>query len=150
MTGTNFSSWYSYNEGSLCVEAATADVSLLSEFNISDGSSSNRIMFAFRTAASRAPFLQRFGTSIGSIANNTGIANNVFSTMAIALKDNDIASSLDGQSVQTLSAALPKSVDSFQIGSTASGATNNALHIKKFAYYPQRLSNATLQAMTEE
>lgn len=150
MTGTNFSSWYSHNEGSLCVEAATADVSLLSEFNISDGTSNNRIMFAFRTAASRAPFLQNFGTAIGSIANNTGLANNVFSTMAIALKDNDIASSLDGQSVQTLSAALPKLVDSFQIGSTASGATNNALHIKKFAFYPKRLPNATLQQMTEE
>jgi hypothetical protein len=148
--GSNFTDWYNFDEGTLYYEASVADVAGLSENNISDGTNNNRILWALRSSAARAPYLQRYNSAVGEVYNNTGLADGVASALAIALKDGDIASSLDGGTVATSTADIPKDVDRLQLGMLAVGDSKNAQHIKKFAYYPKRLSNATLQAMTEE
>jgi hypothetical protein len=148
--GSNFTDWYNFDEGTLYYEASVADVSGLSENNVSGGTNDNRILWALRSSAARAPYLQRYNSAVGEVYNNTGLADGVASALAIALKDGDIASSLDGGTVATSTADIPKDVDRLQLGMLAVGGSKNAQHIKKFAYYPKRLSDATLQAMTEE
>ena len=148
--GSNFTDWYNFDEGTLYYEASLAKVSELSENNISDGSNNNRILWALRSSAARAPYLQRYGGAVAEVYNNTGLADNVTSALAIALKDGDIASSLDGGTVATSTADIPKDVDRLQLAMLAVGDSRNSQYIKKFAYYPKRLSNATLQAMTED
>ena len=67
--------------------------------------------------------------------------------LAGAYKTNDLAASLNGGSVATLGTAqLPTVVTQLQLGGETT--TRATLTMKKFAYYPARLTNAQLQALT--
>ena len=149
ITGDNFSSWYRQDEGTLYSEADTYyvdndDNRILA---ISDGASLNRIYM--RAGLTRQFYVERndveyFKPDLGNFIVNT------FSKVAGAYALNDAAAVMDGGTVSTASTVIPPLVDRIYIGAYSAG---NALflngHIKKIAYYPKRLPNATLQAMTE-
>jgi hypothetical protein len=61
-----------------------------------------------------------------------------------------VVTSVDGASAVTTSTAAFPQPTSLYIGKAISDNKTFSGHFKKIAFYPQRLSNATLQAMTEE
>ncbi len=74
---------------------------------------------------------------------------------ALAIETNNGAASVNGETPQTDTSMIVVGGEPFaylSIGSMQGGAAGQHLcsTIKKISYYPQRLSNATLQAMTEE
>ncbi len=80
---------------------------------------------------------------------NTGTAVSGYNRLAASLQHNNCAASLNGSTAVTdTSVRIPDGLTTFYFGWYT---TDNSVqsHIKKFAFYPQRLSNATLQAMTE-
>jgi hypothetical protein len=155
MTGVNFSSWYRQDEGTLYAEAtvgggAPDDSSFIA---VSNGATSNAIgMFWVGSSFNRwnASIVTGGVTQTSGINQATnGTPRNTSRKIAVAYKTNDVIAAYSGTiSANDTSAILPV-VDRLFIG--ASGAGNNRYingPISKISFYPARLTNTQLQALT--
>jgi hypothetical protein len=155
MTGTNFSSWYNATEGTLYAEWNS--VGSLSDnrivYALSDGTFNN---VNYLTAATAGASNQSVSTIRSSNTSQAGIVvagaytNYAYRKTAAVYKVNDFAISGDGGAVAVdTSGLLPVGLDRLALG-TSWIATTNFLggHIRKIAYYPRRLANSELQAIT--
>ena len=151
MTGTNFSSWYRQDEGTLFAEAVSpgnSDWPCVVSACRSDYSL-NTIQLQFYTGGtSQAGFEVSAGGASqagpwGSITNRA-----VFTKLVGAYKLNDIAYSNNGATVITDGTALIPSVELLRIGNSYNNTKPLNGHIKRIVYYPKRLSNTQLQALT--
>ena len=148
MTGTNFSSWYRTDEGTLYGEAITNAYDVTRYFiSFDDGTVNNRLLLGRGGATQSSVFAGNYiGTSIFSMT-----VANIFTTasakVAGVYKTNDFicASNSTLATADTLG-NLP-TTDRIIIGASSAGANWNGT-IKKVAYYPKRLSNAELQSLT--
>ena len=148
MTGTNFSSWYNQAEGTLCCESKTTlpTTGQVTAF-ISTDITNYIISGQYTSALSRAGYI---------VANNTEQANiqfsalpaNTFNKFAIAFQINNVAGTINGQTVVTDNSVLIPNVTSLTIGKTSTNTQFLNGTIKKLSYYSRRLSNAELQALT--
>jgi hypothetical protein len=150
MTGTNFSSWYNASEGTLYVEAQLQGVGGLAPaalVSIDDVTTNNRIILRRSLVAGTANF--RFLSSAGSIdANLLSGSNTGLNKMIAAFKAGDQQSANNGTLFTGITpvASLPI-VTRLAIGD-GTGSTPASGTIRKIAYYPQRLSDAQLVALT--
>jgi hypothetical protein len=150
MTGSNFTSWYNAAEGTLYAEYSTFSPTTNGyPFAIDNGSTNNFI--SIRTLASGGNALR----SINITSSGSGQASvtfgilplNTFTKGALAYKFNDIAATYDaGSAVTDTSANIPV-VNSARIGNLTNSIIMSG-RIRKLAYYPLRLTNANLQALT--
>lgn len=154
MTGTNFSEWYRQNEGALYARLK-ANVQTGSGFarflSFSDGSSDNEITILSGSLTDSDAFMSiRAGAS--AVASNSADAIDVagqFGTFALAYATNDFAFSVNGAATTTdTTGVVPSGINRLDIYSAIQGEQN--FSISRLTYYPKRLSNATLQALTEE
>jgi hypothetical protein len=154
MTGANFSSWYNQAEGTLyaeCVAPAwtSGPGSAPGAVSINDGSANNRMYFG-RSVSTTRPFFNAStgGVSQADITTSTSswLANTAMK-LAGAYKFNDFALSTQGSAVGTDVVAIVPVVTQMQIGNRSDGNIWNAA-ISRIAYYPKRLTNAELQAIT--
>ena len=152
ITGTNFSSWYRQDEGTLYAEGkrdGTADGRFL---GLSTGSISNT--YVLTTNASRTAIISSVsGGSFGggvTTANSFAYQNPIKLAASIsALLNENIC--LNGGVVATGSTTTPVgTLTTLDIG-TQSGAATAFFNgtIRRLTYWPQRLDNATLQAITQ-
>ena len=157
MTGTNFSSWYSFIEGTLYAEAAqNATNSTLAEVASFDdttvGGYNSRILLYLNNSA-RSIQLTTYdnaGNLVTDIKGNTPLlSQGVFKKAAFALKTDNFAQVSDGGSLNVDTAGAIATPNVLGIGFDI-GFVNNYLNgtIKKIAYYPHRLTNAQLQGLT--
>lgn len=144
MTGTNFSSWYRADEGTLFVNFAQIDVlNQKIAASITDGTTSNRILIETRASAAGSKFrVVTGGTTQAEI--NTTLAFTAGQSLftASTYKVNDFATCVNGGSVGTDTLGTIPVVSDLVIGQS------NSTYIRKLAFYPTRLSNAQLQALT--
>ena len=157
MTGTNFSSWYRADEGTLYAENALLGTSSLSSYTamISNGSSiqyNYAIIDSYSSSNGRARVLGYSQTTIDIDLYPTGtVANSVYSKLALAIKLNDYAFSKNGATASSDTSGGVPVVSQLTIGGlTASTANQLNGTIKKIAYYPLRLTNAELQGLTSQ
>jgi hypothetical protein len=157
MTGTNFSSWYNASEGTVYSEFSSfrpADSANAFAYDINqDGNN----YIAVRTAAGYTPdrifpVVLVSGTAqfTGETTVNTGYLSMPIGVVknTLAYKVNDFASSWNAVSPLTdTSGTLPVPTQMF-IG--VNGANNAFLNgtIRSIRYYPTRVTNAQLQALT--
>jgi hypothetical protein len=154
MTGANFSSWFNNSEGSIYSEVAVRIPQSITIYPYNFISSSGQADYIpLRITASNGVANARVASG-GSVVSDLSMgtfANNVFRKTAQAYKFNDYAASSNGgAAVTNNSAIVPLNLSRFFIGSFDS--TNNVGcngHIRKIAYYPSRLANAELQALTQ-
>jgi hypothetical protein len=155
MTGTNFSSWYNATEGTLYAEWNS--VGSLSDSRIpyafSDGTFNNVNYLTAATASASNQSVNSIRSS-NTLQAQMAIAgayiNYAYRKSAAAYKVNDFAVCGDGGAVAVdTSGSVPVGVDRLALG-TSWVATTNFLNgtIKQIAYYPRRLANAELQAIT--
>ena len=142
MTGTNFSSWFNNAEGTVYVESVPALSGTNGFFAINDNTNNNAINAYWSTN----PQFQ-IRTNNVSEATISKSASAPFK-LAGAYKVNDIATTVNGDSVSTDTSATIPVVTQMRIGQTGSGVNSTNGTIRKIAYYPQRLTNAQLQALT--
>ena len=152
ITGSNFSSWYRQEEGTvfastvLSVPKKSTTFSAAGSFN--DGTINNRMLAVVNSSASDN-FYGMFAASAGTTqANaNTAIADSVTNAnLAIAYKVDSIGYSVDGQNaVVDTSASIP-TVDRLEIGNAISRLNGT---IRRLTYWPQRLPDSTLQTITQ-
>jgi hypothetical protein len=142
MTGTNFSSWYNAGEGTLYAEATSPGT--LVPFEINNNSVNSYIGLRNRASGVSGVFGTAWANGVGQgELSGTFTSNN---KIVFAYKVNDFVGSLNGAAVLTDSSGIVPVVDRAFIGATASAVFNG--NIKKLAYYPLRLTNAQLQALT--
>jgi hypothetical protein len=79
--------------------------------------------------------------------NGGTIAANTVYNFAAAYKANDFAACIAGGTVQTDTSGTLPTVDRLRIGTSQAGNYLNG-HVRRFAYYPRRLTNAEIQALT--
>jgi hypothetical protein len=145
MTGANFSSWFNNGEGSLYGESSSSrDAGTKWPFGIDGGSAANVIGVRFTSTQVE----QRILTASVLEANIAASHTEGYAKTALAYRFNDFAASLNGQAVGTDTSVTIPVVSQFTIGRISGGATICG-HIRKLAYYPKRLANAELQALTQ-
>jgi hypothetical protein len=151
MTGTNFSSWYNQSEGTLFAQWVSPDTKQFSSPAIIKEST-----------AKNGPRIYNYaytGNKIYALVKTTVehaiLLTSVYSPSAplktiIGYSASEVASTFNGNSTQTASitTAIP-TMTRLDIGDVY--ATNDRYsnhHIARLTYYPTRLPDATLQALT--
>ena len=151
MTGDNFSNWYNADEGTVFIDfviarqAATPGEGIL---DISDGTTQNSINFFYRAAGNTGSQVSSGGILQTDLSPTNIIAANQVIKLISAIAINNYATTGNGGSVQTdLSVNLP-TVSQINIGYRLDSLKYINGHIRKIAYYPRRLTNSELQAIT--
>ena len=153
ITGANFSSWYNQTEGSFYgsfltpyVAPATAGQTL---FSVNDGTANNRNLLSKRANAdvsTRWSNNKTGGTDTAFINIGTWTANPL--QTAVVYKENDYAGSLSGAVVGTdATVNLATNLNVIELGTNLSASYLNGT-IKRLTYWPVRLANPTLQAIS--
>ena len=141
MTGTNFSSWFRADEGTMFGEGAGLSTAGIRLFSI--GQSSANVMYVAGTQST----VVAAGATQASFAYSPTAG--VSYKQALAYKTNDFAAARDAVLATDAVGQIPTGVTQANIGSIEAGGTfTGSGHIRKVAYYPARLSGAQLQALT--
>lgn len=149
MTGTNFSSWYNAGQGTLYAEANTYSVSTgnRTSFVINDATLLNRIAVSHGTT--KATVVTSGTTQMSQSVASVVFTDNTFSKVSLAYADNN-GNAATNNTLGTLDTAITiPVVTQLQIG-TQVGLAAPVLNgnIKKLAYYPIRVTDTQLQALT--
>jgi hypothetical protein len=147
MTGANFSSWYNQAEGTFFAHAgSTLTGTTRRIYSASAGSFANSISLSFSTTSNAAAQIWVGAAIQANIGIN--VSSSVTNVLhAFAYKTNDIAATANAASATTDTSAILPVTNQFGIGSEASATFLNG-HIRKLSYYPLRVTDAQLQALT--
>ena len=144
ITGTNFSSWYQGNTGTLFFEGINPAIST-SAFAVSDGSTNNRLQMETGTNTRVARVVSGGTTQAG---NNIAYTYGASQKFAMSYVTNSINFANAGTlGTEDTSATIP-TVDQARIGANPTGANPLNNTIKRLTYWPVRLANTTLQSIT--
>jgi hypothetical protein len=150
MTGANFSDWYRADEFTTLVDYIG---------NSQNPTSANQLIFSFGPGGYSSPnsLISIINASgLVTVWNFSGVSYSVsaqprytFGKLAFSYDVNGTASVVNGGAVATGSSSSSIGlINSISFGKESSPIPALNGHIKKFAYYPQRLSNENLQALT--
>ena len=156
MTGANFSRWYRADEGTFVVEAnSVAGASARSTIRATDSDASDivEILMVTGTNNGQGRYQVNYAgvaqVDTGNISSPAFVANTFYKNAA-SYKVNDFAISRDGAAVVVDTVgSVPLGVDRLEMGGRhlSNSAVLNG-YIKSLSYYPARLTNAQLQAVT--
>jgi len=148
LTGTNFSSWYRADEGTVYTETFNAQTVPSGTFpgvwRMNDGANNNRISLYITSAATYVGVV-RGGSAQGTTVNIITTANTSLKN-AYVYKSKDLAMSTNAGTVATVSSGEIPILTQFLLSS--GDEAGRQLWHKKIAYYPKRLTNAELQGLT--
>jgi hypothetical protein len=150
MIGNNFARWYNVNEGTFFAQAMLNRLagSANDIFNASDNTFSNQIRF-FQTTVLNFGFAISSGGVLQSSSDllpalTTGTSYKV----AGAYQTNNVASINNAISINTDNLAVIPVVNIMRIGGGATGAVTYNGTIARIGYWPRRLANTELTALT--
>ena len=153
MTGANFSSWYRQDEGTLYGEYVSGESqSIQAVAYIGDNTVNNRIVVyddgTVGVGSDGYIIVASSGVTQALINLGTSSRNQKHKIIG-AYKTNDFAGSFDGgsSSVDTLG-IVPLGLDRLILADAGGVASKLNGHLRKFAYYPARLTNEQLVALT--
>jgi hypothetical protein len=146
------SPWYNASQGTLYFEGATFDA-LSSAFPqatiFSDGTNNNRIGILRNNASGNSRATVANGGAAQFAADGTSWTLNAVTKAALAYEVNNFAFVANGGAATTDTSGTLPTVDRLRLGVDGLGSSSflNG-HIRRITYYPRRLSNAELQAIT--
>jgi len=153
ITGTAFSSWYRQDEGTVFAETQLQSTAArtVAGFDINDNSTNNRIVFRAFTSSSVDQVVIRSGsTTIFSATNVAPAPTTAIRKTSAGYKANDFAYTAAGQAGYTgTSGAVPVSPTQILIGYEQGPIGYLGGTIRRLVYWGSRLSNNTLQAITQ-
>jgi hypothetical protein len=146
ITGSAFSSWYNATEGTIYHQGATPTAANF--FSIDDATTNNRITSFMTSATAPAFFVATGGATQANISSSAITAGSTFA-QANSYKANDFVIVTNGGTVSTdISGSVP-TVNKMVIGANIGGAAVVNGTIRRLTYWPTRLPNSTLQAVTQ-
>jgi hypothetical protein len=152
MTGTNFSGWFNATEGTVVAIGQMLSVSgaaSRSIFDATDGSTVNRINGRLLTATSGDQATIRSGGTTQFQAASINNTTTAIKNFVVAYKTSDFAVTSNGSvPVTQASGAIAVGVNQMQLGNAVNAVEPLCGYIRRIAYYPVRVTNAQLQALT--
>jgi hypothetical protein len=154
MTGTNFSSWYRADEGTVYSEASTLVAAGNSRtawaLGFTSSSNDSTSLTSPYTGTGRYRLLGFVGSTINiDLYPATTFTSGSINKAGFAYAANDFALSVNSGTVTTdTSGYMSPAIDRFSIGTLTTGANPLSGTIKKLAYYPKRLTNQELVGLT--
>ena len=149
MTGTAFSNWFNASEGTFVASATTmSTASRRGVYTASDGTgtNANRIYFSVTTDASN--FISTASVTQADVIIAGAISDNTVFKDAFAYRENDISAAANGVlGTPDTSATLPV-VNELRLGARGDGSIRLNGHLRNITYYPTRLTDAQLQALS--
>jgi hypothetical protein len=149
MTGTNFSSWYNNQQGTLYAENLKTTSGGSASFgvaSISNGTSSNSTNLYINPTVSLTDI---------DVLNNGATQFSYYSgayakKQAVSFANNSMAGSSGGTISTSSTGLVPSNVNQLVLGNVYSTSQSYQLNgwIKKLAYYPIAVTSAQLQALT--
>jgi hypothetical protein len=146
---TTLSSWFNSTEGTMFVECLPIDAAQTANpFMITSGVSTNEYRFRF----SGSTFGAAIQDSVGGVtfSYTPATSGNIIYKGALAYAANNSAAAVNGVASATdTTVTLPTGLNVARIG-VGTGGVASFMNgwIRRIAYYPSRLSNATLEALT--
>ena len=141
MTGTNFTDWYNYNEGSWYSQFKPTTGNTSGYILYVGNDISNNFRFTYGSPTRYQVYTNGLNYSYTTIGNSTSSNNKA----SFGYKTNDATGSLNGaNNVNDTSVLIPNVEPYLKIISSTNG------YIKKISYYPLRLTNNEIQDLTEE
>jgi hypothetical protein len=150
MIGNNFARWYNVTQGTLFADYATVyDPTFRSVVALTDGSNNFIRIRAYAVSGTTMGSNNQVSVSGSVVADlNSGAVTNPFALkVGLAYATNDFASAANGGAVSTDTlGAVPTGLNTLSMigGAFQNGSTT----IKRIAYYPRRLANTELTAIT--
>lgn len=150
MTGTNFSSWYRQDEGTILAEYRylVAGITNQCPFSLDNGTSNETIV-----TASATPNIDRILSSSGGVSQahfgNYNFTAGQLIKRVVSIKFNDAATTANGATVSTDNSYIVPTPTQLVIGAAGyfiSSRING--HIKRVAYFNRRIVNSELQILT--
>jgi len=145
ITGTNFSGWYNQSEGTIATDLIPSTVGSLAIWTVSDGTTSERMLSYTGTTFSF--YVQDGGVSQVQY-DAGGYTAGVPRKAASAFATNNFNYARDGVVNTTDTSGSLPTVDRLQLMAGHSGGQIQSGHLRRFTFYPVRLSDATLRALT--
>jgi hypothetical protein len=150
ITGTNFSSWYRQDEGTIygeyIITVATSDGTLTS---FDDGTANNRWQQRFTSIGQRYR-LQSGGVSLVDDISTSAPLINATNKVAHAIRAGDQRHAGNGllNAIALIASPLP-TVTQLQIATGPGAGNAGRITIRRLTYWPTRLPDSTLQAITQ-
>jgi len=150
MTGANFSSWYRADEGTLYYEgllgALMSSGSFGQLFDMRTSFADRMSLYWNPTNTNNVGFFVQYANST-QVTTASSLNAGIAFKLSGAYKANDFASSLNGASAATDSVGVVPVINAAYFGN-GGGTVLGQQYIRKLSYYPKRLTNAQLQAIT--
>jgi hypothetical protein len=149
MTGTNFSSWYRQDEGSFFATASIGQGVFPYLLYAGDGTDNNRhIILRNSSIASLSSTFSMITTQNNTTQSNLTAFSGNSTRFAYGYKLDDYAGVTDLTATKTGISGIVPTIDRLFIGSRFGTTFFANGTIKKLAFYPKRLTNVQLQAIT--
>ena len=156
ITGSNFSSWYRQNAGTFFWSGSLYNTQYSNQnpFRITEGTNLRGIGFGLdaRTGTDDAYFSTRNNTDITSVNSSFPFVIGNSNIRIGGAFETDVAASFNGSAPTVASPVYVFGTENQMeiMGSKGTSGTNNSYngHTRRLTYWPWRLSNATLQALT--
>ena len=152
MTGTNFSSWYNASEGAFVLNAITNVVgspNFPRFFFVRGATTADSISaIQFRNAGSFGSNVTTSGVSQGDVSIGGLVVGSAFKG-SIGYAANNVGVSFNGSAVSTDATVTLPTVNALDFSNVGGTSQSFSGYLIKFNYYPQRLTNAELQAFSK-
>jgi hypothetical protein len=150
ISGSNFSSWYRQDEGTVFAEAERPDASRSNTVaaSITDGSGENRIEVRSSSTSNANARCEITALGLGQYSNATLASDTAYKKIALAYAADNVNSAANGNAGITDTVATIPVVSQLYIGNDIFLTDYRPGHVKRLTYWPQRLSNDTLQNIT--
>lgn len=154
ITGTAFSSWYRQDEGTVfCGFSRSALISSTGFANLwalSDNTASERYL-AYNTGSSQTidTIITDNGVGQGILITPGAITANSTQAHSFAYKVDDFAATRNAGAVDVDSSGTLPTVNRLYVGAHHAGVGQFSGTIRRLTYWPARLPNSTLQALTQ-
>lgn len=144
------SPWFNATAGTLFAEVVSAPVNTIAQqaWYLSDGTSNNSMFLRRNTSGFPSVAVVVSGVTQGDISSGSAIAGNATYKTAFAYTTNDLAISTNASAVGTDTTASIPTVDRLVLGTSVVSTQSLNGYLRRITYYPRRLSNAQLQALT--
>jgi hypothetical protein len=146
------SPWYNASEGTLCAEVMLPSLPTTGTFpnfvSINDGSANENLSISSNDTGARRVIVRSGGASVWEANAGGTLTVNVASKWALGAKSGNFGSAYDGVAGSTSSlVGFPTGITQMQLGRRGLSNQSN-VWIRRVTYYPLRLSQAELQAIT--
>jgi hypothetical protein len=148
ISGSNFSSWYRQDEGTVFAECTGVPASS-TIYNFHDGTAGNRIIAGYSSDVTIQWRVNNGGVDQWNSVQASAIASRAALRHILGYKADNFAGSANGGALQIDTSGTVPTTSSLAIGMNVSSVGQLNGTIRRLTYWPTRLPNSTLQAVTQ-